>query len=836
MPILKKNGNTLRKFTGNGNVTTSHKAAFSLLISVLLFGVFTALSFTGLFDLIETSFYNPSITTSLTAEIDRNVEAIDRYLTELQTRFSETLKEPAVQRSFLPNQSAQDIFDRSRIYGLLQESLGGLQWVRFIDAEGSRLHFSTYEPDILTQDRLSLSYRNYNEPDLPYAKIAVNDGEASKYTLDGGENRILFSFPFYDSFDVYRGTALFSLSIKAVSDMLISEGRVKLGEDISIISDPPGFLCGMSTATEMALSSLVSSIWKEEGLKFAKLNSTDSSESLILISVKTPLGFFIGDLVNEDLFSLPLTMKIILLASFFLTVYLTIFLLFNLRQDPVTIVQNRLKQLQISLIEQYHEHKGDLDWNHWSRELEQRRGEISAHLKQGIKTAAAGKSADIDLLIDKSWDELFSVMGGRTDAGIDEEKLQLVLNRILAAIPAAQGNAAPTQIPVQSAPQTPDGSSPASPGSTSEEDAEPVEELEEAEDAEPVEELEEAEEVEPVEELEEAEAVEEFEPVHELEELVEPPDDESIEELPAVGPEEAGETTDADDVEELEELEEIEEAESSEAPAREEADTVPVIDVSQMNLPPVSDADEPERAENLNGTEITGEGYPQAPGENPQTSSEDLAALASAIEFSPFPETEKNEDVSIPQNLEIVSPFSTMLSDFSSSVEDSEILIATEDAVPEESVNETLSDDSREPEISGEGPAEMPAEEPVMDNSSEPESFPPDDEESEKKNETLNEFQNAILIEEINSNRELSLISTPFFSLDDAEIETLEVLSGGDNEAGTIIEDDAYVDDGGVIEEREGVHYINEEILNADPQTALNINRDFQKLVDSIIK
>ena len=489
-------------------MTAPQKAAVSLLITVLLFGAFSALAFTGLFDRIETGFYNPTITASMTREITHSANMIDTFFTELQNRFSQTLEEPAVQRSFLLNQSAEDIFERSRIYGMLHESLGGLQWVRFIDSGGLRIHFSTYAADILTQEAGFLSYRNFNDPGIPYETIAVSEGEAPRLILDGEGGRVLFSFPFYDYFELHRGTALFSLSVRALSDMLIREGRLNAGHTFSVVSNPPGFLASTPSAfIEEVLLSQVSSIWSDGALNAARLYSPESGISLTLLSVRSSLGFFAGRLVDDELFFFPPIMKIILLLSFFLTVYLTIFLFFNFRQDSVTIIQNRMKNLQISLIEQYYERKSDIDWARWSRELQQRRQEISAELKQGIKITSDKKAQDIDTLVDKSWDELISVIGGFKDTAIDEDRLKIILNRFIAAIPVVPAAAAPV------------------------EDLEELEELEEAEAAEVVEKLEELEEAEVVEVVEEVEELEEAEMVEELEE---PADEDTKGSLPTV--------------------------------------------------------------------------------------------------------------------------------------------------------------------------------------------------------------------------------------------------------------------------------------------------------------
>jgi hypothetical protein len=577
-------------------VTVSQKAALSLLISVFLFAGFAVLAFTGLFDLVEAHFYNPSIIKSLNREIEEDTGTIQNFLAELESRFSEALKEEAVRRSFLPNQSAEDIFERSRKFGVLMETLGGLQSIRFVDEGGLRIHYSTLPQDILNQDRLSIAYRNYDSIPgvLPYDRVAVQPPRGVKYTLDGVGDRIVLSFPFYDSFEVYRGTALFSLSARAVAERFISTGRIKVGDDVSIIQEPPGIVTGAPRSAEKAVLSTVASIWQDGIISLTPLNSTESGVTLALISSRTDQGILIGRLVNETLFAFPNTMKTILLVAFFLTIYLTIFLLFNLRQETMTIVQDRLKNLQISLIEQYYDRKGEVDWNHWSRELEQRREDIRIEVKRGIKIKKGQRAEeDIDSLIDKSWDELLTVIGNRRQSsGIDEEKLQNILNRILRAVPGLPAaGSAPGGAGVQAGPIA-QNAGPVPAEETIEElaeepeEAEAVEELEAAED---VEEL--AEEAEVVEELEDAEAAEK---PGEAEELAEEP--EVVEELEdAEAAEEPGEAEElaeeAEVVEELEDAEAAEEPGEAEEPA-EEAEAVEELEDAEA-------AEEPGEAEEL---------------------------------------------------------------------------------------------------------------------------------------------------------------------------------------------------------------------------------------------
>ncbi|HCC37529.1 MAG TPA: hypothetical protein DEQ14_07880, partial [Treponema sp.] len=434
-------------------MTVSQKAALSLLISVFLFAGVAVLAYTGLFDLVETRFYTPSLINSLTRETDRDAELIQEFISDLQNRFAVSLNEPAVRRSFLPNQSAEDIFERSRIYGTQLEATGGLQSVRFIDRNGIRLHFSTYAPDIISRDRLSIAYRNYpDDPqNIPFERAQVNAEDVYKLTFDSATDRIFFSFPFFDSLDVFRGTALFTLSVRAVAERLISEKRLKIGEDILVTTAPQGMVSGMPGTDREQIFEKVSSIW-DDGLFTPTPFESNTGNTLALISAKTGQGFFYGRIINEDIFSFPQPMKIILLVSIFLTLYLAVFLLFNLRQDNMTIVQNRLKALQISLIENYYDRKGEMDWDHWTMELEQRREDVRAEVKRGMRTGQGRRSEEnIDTLIDKSWDELLAVIGGqrKVEASFDEAKLQNILDRVLRAIPQDTPSGIPPSAPAK---------------------------------------------------------------------------------------------------------------------------------------------------------------------------------------------------------------------------------------------------------------------------------------------------------------------------------------------------------------------------------------------------
>jgi hypothetical protein len=426
------------------------KTILSLLISVLAFAIFTLAAFTGLFDLVETHFYNPQVLRGLNREVAEDAEVIGGFLAGLQDHFTAVLKGDAVKRSFLPNQAEDDIRERGRIFGTLLNSLPGLRSVRFVDAGGSRIHFSTLAEDVLHQDESSLTYRNYQDyPDvLPYNTVESPKDAAPRIIFDGPGEQLIFSYPFSDTLDVYRGSALFTFSVRAAAERLVQEGQIKVSEDLAVVSSPGGFLLGLPGMGKENLKDQAAAIWREGILDLSGLDGEDV-EPLALISTKYGGGnseqssgsesrpdvgvIFVGRLVQESIFTFPPLMRLILLEAFFLTVFLFVFLLFNLRQDNVTMIRRRLKQIQNSLFRQYYEQKEAVDWKRWIRELEQRRGEVRAQIKRDLprRGKKSPAQAEIDVLIDRSWDEMITALGGRSVVEVDEEKLRALILDIL---------------------------------------------------------------------------------------------------------------------------------------------------------------------------------------------------------------------------------------------------------------------------------------------------------------------------------------------------------------------------------------------------------------------
>ncbi len=617
-------------------MTVGQKASLSLLVAVLLFAAFAVAAFSGLFNILEARFYDPAISRQYSDNLSAVAKATEVWNSLNFSRFAAALETPSVKRSFLPNMSAQDSFDRANALGKLQADTPGLAGIRIIDLDGKRIHFSSFPTDILKKSDTSILFRDYGTPDdLPFARFDIPAGSKGIFRVDETGGRLFYALPVADESALRRGTAVFYLSPAGLMDYLVKAGLVQVGDSI-VPAGSAGVLFRAPLDAQDSLASRVAEAWSQGlGKTPLTLSEASSASSWTLLSATTPGGFRLGLLLPASTFTLPMTMKVILLVAFFLTAYLLLFLLLNLRQDKSTIVAERIKRYQIGMLEASFDEKVDRDLARFKRRLESRRSEFREGIKADLGRLPPREEAEADALIDKSWDEIIAVLDRRvSDQGelgstslkeierlIKEAlgKASFVLPasalvssapapasapspaRAAAPVPATPRAAAPKASAHPKPPPPPSRPSPVSPLT---DEVEEVEDLEEAEAVEEVEELEEAEAVEEVEELEEAEEAEAVEEVEELEEAepVEAVDEvEELEEAEAV--EEVEELEEAEAVEEVEELEEAEPVEAvEEVEELEEAEAVEEVEELE-EAEAVEEVEELEEAEPVEAVE-----------------------------------------------------------------------------------------------------------------------------------------------------------------------------------------------------------------------------------------
>ncbi len=370
---------------------------------------------------------------------------------------------------------------------------------------------------------------------------------ASLY-FDSAKERIIFSLPYFDGYTAYRGTIIFYVNIDDFVRSLIQENIISLNTRSVIVAETNdnvnkqspsniGLAFNVPFTSRMEIKNEILKKWNRglTGLEQLVKNENDG-RTLILISSQNSKYVTLAWICDESEFEFSYVERILILTAVFITIFLVVFLLFNIRHDDMVIIQGRVRKFQKALLSEYVEGKSSGDWAALSHELNLRRQDVNDEIKKSLGKRGKKHSKELNNLLDESWKELFAAVSGGTslsggnpsDLAHDERNAGELENV------AVSGNAA---------------------GAADVEEIEPVEELESLD----ADEVSTVEEVGPSEEggalnVEEVEAVEEVAPVEELKpfEEVETENVDAVYAVEEIGPSEDEEASNVEESASLE--------------------------------------------------------------------------------------------------------------------------------------------------------------------------------------------------------------------------------------------------------------------------------------------
>jgi hypothetical protein len=291
-------------------MTVGQKASLSLLIAVLLFAALTVAAFSGLFNIVESNFFSPSLSRGFESALAKIADAAKVYHESNIAKFRALLDQDAMKRSFLPNSSAEDSQNRAFAFGKLQEDIPGLSGLRIVDSGGRRIQFSSIPGDVIKRNGLEFVYRNYGDPtDAPIAAIAAAQGAAPSIHIEAAANRFVYSLPFVDGFGDYRGTALFYVSIDGFESVLVKEGLGNAGDAPFPVGDK-GILLRAPLVGRDLIASRVAEVWAgTPNQRPLSMAVSGSAESFVLFTKSAGPGGYLGFVVPSSAFVLPSAMK-----------------------------------------------------------------------------------------------------------------------------------------------------------------------------------------------------------------------------------------------------------------------------------------------------------------------------------------------------------------------------------------------------------------------------------------------------------------------------------------------------------------------------------------------
>ena len=541
----------------------------------------------GGFSFIEMHYYQPRMVENIKQNLEKISGIYDTYVDDLLSTFAVYSLDDRTKTFIERDSTDTDIENRQKMTAELMEKNAGVLGVRVVEADGIHVHYSTFPSDILSQEGGYIAYRNYQElGEVDFGCLATFDnGEyastpklmtdrAARY-YDSERDRLIFSFPYFDKYTAYRGTLLFYVAADDFLRLVIAENLVSLNSRVKVVapaadgmnvqtSDNTGVVFGMPLVGRSMLEPQIRRLWDAGQYGAEQLVQDEKGALLILVTGKTSRYCNIGWISPNEDFVFSDMEKWLLLTALALTLFLAIFLLFNIRHDDTILIRERIRKFEIALFKEYLERKDTDDWKELEKKVALRKQDVNAEIVKSLGSTGKKHSREITDALDKSWNEFMKIISGSYKASLE----QLSSNPVVVSEiePVEEVEEVPEAESVEELEEVPE--------------AEPVEELEEVPEAEPVEELEEIPEAEPVEELEE---IPEAEPVEELEEVPEAESVEELEEVPEAEPvEELEEVPEAESVEELEEVPEAEPVEELEEVPEDESDSTDTAEESPI--------------------------------------------------------------------------------------------------------------------------------------------------------------------------------------------------------------------------------------------------------------
>ncbi len=612
------------------------KVSLSLLLAVVFFSIFAFLAFSGLFEVIETTFFSPRVFAQYRTTLSRTANQIEAFHSDQLQRLEAVLSNDSMRTVFRANQSQTDILTRDQLISRLRGEQTGFEFVQFFDLDATRLHFSSRSSDFsgtgVQRVYVPLEELPERETVVPLVQSSPTNSDVLLYP---DRNFFVYRVSINDTEGILRGVALFFYNAFGLSNRLIQNGYMRTGTVVHIITDD-ALLVGVERGESVNLAEQIRPTLEGEGEQAFRVETDDGVQFLVpqIVHGETRLA----TIAPLQEFLIGSHLQVIILVGVFLTAFLLIFLLLNIRQDSTLLLSERIKRLQISLLKEYVENRNEIDFDRWQAELRSRKPEVVKRIRRGVGRVRRSEKDELDQLAERGWEEIVELLSRRasapSDGAVDMARIEQMIERVLQNLPARvrgtegmAGTATAASDPEQRALPDP-GSSGSEASSELEElgeieEAEEVEEIAELDETDELEQIEEAESVDDLEEIEEAGELEEFEELdvveagaegEDLEEVEEIADRDEADELEEV--EEAEELDDLDEIEEATELEEVEEvdevAELDEADELEEVDAVDVTDdVDDLeeieDVAELEDAEEIEEVDDVEGIEEAGE-------------------------------------------------------------------------------------------------------------------------------------------------------------------------------------------------------------------------------------
>ena len=502
-------------------MSSSYKVYFSLFVTFLIFGFCSLAGLAGGFDYLENNVLKGRYVKNLNTKLTKVANIYDEYIDNISLELASYVLEPSIKTFVSRSPTDADMVERQNKTFSLFEKLQGLDGIRIVDKNGTDVHYSTFQEDIFLETDDLISFRDYSEETehISIADIALSDTGNSVQTLnamltlkkiyfDSINNRLIFSFPYFDTYQAFRGSAIFYIPAEDFFYKLHSENIVNTSSNLDIINSKnsrlsnemggvTGFVLGAPSIGKVLFEEEIIRQWSRSNYNFVPLvHAENKNDTYILLSSKASRYCTIGLITLESDFLLDEREKILLLAIFFISIFLFTFMLVNLKTDDMTVIRSTVSRFELGIFRQYLEKRDSLDWGALKKRFTDQKQDINARIIKELGRRGRKYERDINEMLNICWAEFMAAMSSSAPEAAPQQSAPQETLPQVAPLPVEntkeEANIPPSPVATQSM-------------ALQEEQIEELEELDELEDVEELEVLED------LEELEEVEAVEDIE-------------------------------------------------------------------------------------------------------------------------------------------------------------------------------------------------------------------------------------------------------------------------------------------------------------------------------------
>ena len=393
-------------------MNSAKKVILSLIITILIFSVVAFISFAELFSVFETRFYQPAVIKGMEKRLKNISACLDEYTVIQAKEFCQFVELSCIKTVSLLEQSELDIEDRENFASELFLRNAGLQGVRIIDSNGKKILYSTFKTD----------NSEYNKnPELPYEAIKANDNpenkNKAKIVFDNSNERILYSIPFYDTYDLYRGSAIFYVAGIDFNRYLIAKQILSVSEQSKLVatvfSDSSkqykGFVLGLPSISYEVLISKITDLWSNNTFDTQKILHSEDYNWFVISDNSGKTGI-ISLVFKDDILIFNTGIKVLFLLTVFITLFLIILLFFNIKQDDEAIIKDKIKRFKIALINEYLLGSGEENWEEVSKFLTVRKHQINHDVKKYLGKKGQKHKILVENLLEDTWSDIEKII------------------------------------------------------------------------------------------------------------------------------------------------------------------------------------------------------------------------------------------------------------------------------------------------------------------------------------------------------------------------------------------------------------------------------------------